>query len=54
MTDCYKLILPLKGGMKTSFFIPLVKVKSTLQNKDSSSKVITHLPLNVNGEKNIK
>jgi len=35
MNDCYKLVLPLKGGLKTSFFIPLVKIKSTMQNKEN-------------------
>lgn len=31
MNDCYKLVLPIKGGVKTSFFIPLVKIRSLLQ-----------------------
>jgi len=46
MNDCYKLILPLKGGVKTSYFIPLVKIKSSVQNKENNKE------MTINNEKN--
>ena len=37
INDCYKLVLPIKGGLKASFFIPLVKIKSTLSKESTKN-----------------